>query len=194
MPDQTIEQKIKDLADRAYCRNCLHYIRVNYDSINNVVNRQGFCLLGRCEGDFSLYVSCGCSECMGYVLSKEHYDITFAEKKIDRESEAFAESCEDKRTANYKVIEPLRAETRKYIEAVAQKQRCLANIMTMREIRTTAMRYFREAHKEDYLAVYRMVDLKKSDYLRYIAKITVSLHDKFCECGRIEVKDPAVPQ
>ena len=32
MPNQTIEQKIKDLADRAYCRNCLHYIRVNYCS------------------------------------------------------------------------------------------------------------------------------------------------------------------
>ena len=126
---------------------------------------------------------------MGYVLSKEHYDITFAEKKIDRECEAFAESCEDKRTANYKLIEPLRAETRKYIETVAQKHKGLANIMTMREIRTTAMRYFQEAHKEDYLAIYRMVNLKKSDYLRYIAKITVSLHDEFCDCGKIEFKD-----
>ena len=186
---QPPEQKLKELADRAYCRNCLHYIRVNYDTIDNVVNRQGFCLIGRCEGDFSLYMSCSCSECVGYILSDDHYKITLAEKELEQRCKEFADSCDDKRTTNYKLIEPMRAETQKYIESVAQKHKGLAYIMSMREVETTARKYFKEAHKDEYWNVYKMVDLKKSDYLKFIARMILKLHDEFCECGGIEFKD-----
>jgi len=53
-----IEEKIQALAGNA-CRGCAHFIRVNFDSLYNVTNRQGFCILGQLEGDWGLYVSSG---------------------------------------------------------------------------------------------------------------------------------------
>ena len=187
--DESIETKIKSIEGRNFCRACTHFIRVNNDTAYNVMHRQGFCILGRLEGGYSLYYSCSASECMVFLFNQNHYEITMAEQKLSEDEKAFAHSVNDKRSANYKKIAPLVEETRKYIESVKSKNVGLGTIMAMREAEVTAHKYFRENNQESYLTVYKMVSLRKSDYLKFLAKVSVKIHDEFCKCDKIEVKE-----
>jgi len=53
---EDIEGKLKQL-DANKCRSCTHFIRVNTEAVSKVTGRQGFCLYGQFEGDYSLYIS-----------------------------------------------------------------------------------------------------------------------------------------
>lgn len=61
--------------------------------------------------------------------------------------------------------------------------------MAMREVEVTALKYYREENTDKYLECYKMVTLKKADYLKFVAKISVQLHDKFCDCDKLEFKE-----
>lgn len=70
------------------CRNCQNFVRVQ-DSRNSDLPstnvRRGFCLLGNCEGDYSLYVSSStASECKGFMFSQAKALITEEENKISQ--------------------------------------------------------------------------------------------------------------
>ena len=186
---EDLETKLKAIEGRRYCRACHHFIRVNYDTVQNVMHRQGFCILGELEGNYSLYYSCSASECMGFVFDQKHYDIAMAEQALSEGEREFSHSVNDKRSANYKKVAPLIEETRKYIASVKKENVGLGTIMAMREVEVTAHKYYREANTDKYLECYKMVSLKKSEYLRFVAKVSVQLHDEFCKCDKIEFKD-----
>lgn len=187
--DELIETKIKNIEGRNFCRACHHFIRVNNETVQNVMHRQGFCILGQLEGNYSLYYSCSASECVGFLLDNAHYDIAMAEQKLSEDEKAFAHLVNDKRSSNFKRIAPLVEETRKYIESVKSKNVGLGTIMAMREAEVTALKYFRENNQERYLDVYKMVNLRKAEYLRFVAKISVQIHDEFCKCDKIEYNE-----
>lgn len=189
MTQESIEEKLKQIEGRNYCRACEHFIRVNFDTYKNVVHRQGFCILGRLEGDYSLYVSCSASECMGFLFSQKHHDIQMAEQKLSDEDKEFGRSVSDKRSKNYKLIEPLIKDTQKYIEDMKVKHVGLAYVMEMREVEITAHKYFYETRSDNYRDVFNMVSLRKSDYCKFLAKISVKIHDEFCKCDKIEFKE-----
>ncbi|MDD2246403.1 MAG: hypothetical protein PHC39_04895 [Proteiniphilum sp.] len=193
MTEQTIETKLKELKPYNGCRSCLHFIRVNFDSVKNVSYRQGFCILGALVGDYGLCVSRSSADCMGYIFSKEHNDIAVAERALGEDEDKFVKSGGDRRSKNYKLIEPLREETKKFIQATQQKHAGLASMMAMREVEITARNWFRENHQDDYLKVYQMVSLRKSDYNKYLAKVSVMIHDEFCGCDKIEWKPEGEP-
>lgn len=180
--DNSIEDKIKTCPAHG-CRVCKHFIRVNYDGIENVSHRQGFCILGGLEGDYSLYVSKTAKDCCGYIFSESHEKITIAETDLSKQMSEFEHRCEDKRTSDYKQIEPMFEETRKYIQSMGHKG--FAAIAAMREVCITANRYYREKNKDDFLRVYNMVNLKKSDYLKFVARVAVKVHDEFCDCDNL---------
>ena len=130
-------------------RSCKHFIRVNFDSPRNVMHRQGFCILGQLEGNYGLYYSSsGCTTCMGYVFSKEHNEIAVAEQHLSENEKEFCHSIRDKRSKNYKLIEPLLKETQEYIKNVKSEHAGLAYMLSMREVEVTAHKYFREMHSE----------------------------------------------
>ena len=189
MTEETTETKLKAIEGRNFCRACKHFIRVNNDTVQNVMHRQGFCILGRLECDYSLYVSCSAAECMGFLFDQNHYDISMAEQALSDGEKDFSYSVNDKRSTNYKKIAPLIEETRKYIASVKKENVGLGTIMAMREAEVTARKYYREVNSDKYLECYKMVTLKKSDYLRFVARISVQLHDAFCNCDKIEFKE-----
>ena len=180
---ESIEQKIKICTDAHGCRVCKHFIRVNYDDIKNVSHRQGFCIFGNFEGDYSLRYSKTASDCIGFLFSEKHNHITIAEQNLSKQMQNFERSCEDKRTTEYKQIAPMFEETRNYIQSIGHKG--FAQLAAMNEVKITANKYYREQHREEILAVYRMVSLKKADYLKFLARISLQIHNEYCNCDKL---------
>lgn len=182
----TIEEKIESLAPNA-CRGCAHFMRVNFDSVYNVMNRQGFCILGQLEGDWGLYVSCSIStRCAGFVYSEEHAKIHEAERKLTDDFHEFLHALHDKRTANYKAIKPLIAASKEFSENISKGQGDGARMMADMVVRKLGSQYFQKMHNDRYWEVYRMVTLKKVHYMRFLACVSVQIHDTFCECRKID--------
>jgi hypothetical protein len=162
-------------------------MRVNFDSVYNVVNRQGFCILGQLEGNWGLYVSCSIStRCAGFVFSAENTKIHEAERQLRDDLYEFTHSLHDKRTANYKAIKPLVAAHKEFAESINKGKGDVAWMTLDLQIRKLGSEYFERMHKERYWEVYRMVSLKKAHYMRFLAGVSVQIHDKFCDCGKIE--------
>jgi hypothetical protein len=162
-------------------------MRVNFDSAYNVTNRQGFCILGQLEGDWGLYVSCSISTtCAGFVFSAENTKIHEAERQLSKDQFEFIHSLYDKRTANYKAIKPLIAAHKEFAESISKGQSAGARMIADTEVRKLGGKYFEELHKDRFWEVYRMVALKKTHYMRFLAGVSVQIHDKFCDCGKIE--------
>jgi len=184
-----IEEKIQSLKGNA-CRGCAHFIRVNFDSLYNVTNRQGFCILGQLEGDWGLYVSCSISvKCKGFVYSEENTRIHEAERQLSDDLYEFIHSLHDRRTANFKAIKPFIAANKEFAKTINEGQSNISRMVSDFEIRKLGGEYFKKLHEEQYWEVYRMVSLKKPHYLRFLAKVSVQVHDEFCECGKIEAVD-----
>jgi hypothetical protein len=92
----------------------------------------------------------------------------------------------DKRTANYKAIKHLIAAHKEFAENISKGQSDVAWMMSDLQIRKFGSEYFERLHNERYWEVYRMVSLKKAHYMRFLAGVSMQIHDKFCECGKIE--------
>lgn len=189
MAENSIQDRIKALPSNS-CRICEHYQRVNFDGIRNVMNRQGFCILGQLEGDYGLYVSNSISkECMGFILSELNLAIQEAEHKLDREESDYIYSLDDKRTANYKEIKPLLNTFQDFVEISEMKSKGLASLLAHQHIRKIACEHFREINRERFIELYDMVFIKKSDYTKFLAKISINIHNEFCKCDKLEFKD-----
>ena len=181
----TPEETLKEIPVTKHCRNCLHFLRVNFEEVRNVMNRQGFCILGNLKGDYGLYVSFSCVDCMGYIFSQEHDEIHRAEQALKENERVFCESIRDRRSKNYKLIEPLIKETQEYINKVRTEHVGYASMLAMREVEITAHKFYRENNKDEYMRVYKMVSLRKPDYNKFLAKISVAIHDEFCKCDHM---------
>ena len=185
--EPTIEERIKQIKGHNQCRICKHFIRLNFEETMRVYHRQGFCMLGQLEGDFGVYVSCSVgANCMGFVYSEDHYKIQMAEQNIREEMEAFCKSCEDKRTSNYKLIEPLMEAHKEFFKDAQKQPAGIAGLYASRKAHQIAREWFEKNHEEEYLRIRNMVNLRKSDYSKFLAKITVQIHDQFCSCDKIE--------
>jgi len=185
----SIEEKIKELPTNA-CRVCEHFCRVNFEGYDNIMNRQGFCILGQLEGDFGLYLSSSKSrDCLGYLYSERNAKIYNAEHELDIELDDYIESLSDRRTTNWKEIEPLLRAHTDFFEKYEAKPKGLAFLDAEIIIRRFACKYFREMHIEKYREVYHMVSLKRIDFQKFLAKLSVEIHNQFCECQNIEFKD-----
>lgn len=179
-----IEEKIEALAPNR-CRGCAHFMRVNFDGYYNVTNRQGFCLLGQLEGDWGLYVSTsGSHNCAGFVFGEENAKIHEAERQLTNDLHEFLHTLHDKRTTNYKAIKPLIEAHKKFFESVKKERGGIAWMLTDVEIRVAGVEYFETANEERFKEVYHMVSLKKVHYMRFLAGVSVQVHDRFCDCGK----------
>ena len=180
-----IEKKIQSLAPNP-CRGCAHFIRVNFDGYYNVTNRQGFCLLGQLEGDWGLYVSSSISvKCAGFVFSEENAKIHAAERQLTDDMHKFVHSLHDKRTANYKAIKPLIDAHKDFFERTKNDRGDIAWMSADLKIRELGAEHFRKANAERFADVYHLVSLKRVHYMRFLAGVSVQIHDRFCDCSAI---------
>lgn len=179
-----IEAKIEALAPNR-CRGCAHFIRVNFETYYNVTNRQGFCLLGQLEGDWGLYVSTsGSHNCAGFIFSEETAKIHAAERELSDDLHDFLHTLHDKRTANYKAIQPLIEAHKEFFESVRDEPGDTAWVLADQEVQKLGAGHFKTAHKERFKEIYHMVSLKKVHYMRFLAGVSVQIHDRFCDCGK----------
>ncbi|MCK5344861.1 MAG: hypothetical protein KAR20_15730 [Candidatus Heimdallarchaeota archaeon] len=183
-----IEEKLKEFQYNS-CRICNHYIRVNDKSANNVGNRRGFCILGQLDGDYGLYISSSVSrECMGFIYDEEVYKISKAEADIKEEERKYLHSLEDRRTNNHKLIKPVYDAHVEYLRASQDKINGTAWVGAIREFRRVACDHFEDINKERFYEIQRMVTLFESDYMKFMAQVSVEIHNRFCKCDCVEAK------
>lgn len=177
----TTEEKLKALAPNG-CRRCARFVRVNFDSYKNVTNRQGFCLLGQLEGDWGLYIATsGSHNCAGFVFSDENAKIHEAERKLSDDFKEFMHSLQDKRTANYKTIKPVIDAHKEFFESTKKERGGIAWMSAEAKLRELGAEHFNRVNAERYKEVYRMVSIKRVHYMRFLAKVSVKIHNQFCE-------------
>lgn len=168
------------------CRNCRHFKRVNFHGIDNVMNRQGFCILGELEGDYSLYMSSSNSrECMAYIFDDAHFKITKAEKQLSEDVDKFTNSLNDGRTTNHGQYEPVMSAHMGYFENVVGKGAGSSWMAAHMERRRFGYEQFKKDNSKRFFEVRDMVILNKSDYLKFLAKFSVEIHNQFCDCDTI---------
>jgi len=184
----TLKDEIDNLP-ACFCRSCHHFQRVNFNGYGNVTNRQGFCMLGQLEGSYHLYISSSVSkDCMGYIFSDEHAEITKAEVELNNDINDFLNSLEDKRTKNSKLAQPIKDAQIEFFKQNDHMWDSMGWISAMQNMRTIGDDYFRQANEEQYKNVYDMVSLRKTDYNKFLAQVSVEIHNRFCDCDCIGVK------
>lgn len=177
------------------CRACHHFHRVNFEGVKNVSVRQGFCILGMLEGDYSLFVSSSQSkECEGFLFSERNSQISKAEDELKEGLKEFQNSVQDKRTRNYKLLEPLLKKHESFFKA-CQNSPGMAHHLATIKINVIAAEMYRDLNKDKFLEVYNMVSLRKTEYRKFLAQVAVEIHDRFCDCHSIEfTPDPISAQ
>lgn len=179
------ENLIKKLP-RSSCRKCVNFIRVNVKG-QPVYNRQGFCLYGRLVGDWSLYISQS-GDCKGYVFSTEHNRITVAEKALQKMEDEFIWKCQDRRTKEYKLIKPM-LEATTYYGSKIDNLPGMSEFKAWNKLKKVVKEYFRYEYRETYGEVLRMVPIWKDHYMKFLAQLSVEIHDRYCDCDKLEFVD-----
>lgn len=183
-----LKEKIDNIP-ACFCRLCHHFQRVNFNGYNNVTNRQGFCMLGQLEGHYSLYISSSVSkDCMGYIFNEEHAKITIAENGLNNDINDFLNSLEDKRTKNSKLAQPIINAQVAFFKQNEHIRDSMGWILALQNMRKLGIDYFRQSNEERYKNVYNMVSLRKTDYNKFLAQVSVEIHNRFCDCDCIGVK------
>jgi len=141
--------------------------------------------LGQLEGDWGLYVSTsGSITCAGFIFSEANTKIHEAERQLSDDIKKFLRSLSDKRTANYKVIEPLIEAHRDFFESVQHERGGIAWLAAQQKIRELGVEHFEKVNTERYREVYHTVSLKRTHYMRFLAGVSMQIHDRFCDCGK----------
>lgn len=190
--DETLLEQLNEIK-HCNCRDCHHFYRVNFEGVKNVGNRKGFCILGMLEGDYTLFVSSNQSkECEGFLLNVKNSQITKAEKELNEGIKEFQNSVHDKRTRNYKLLEPLLKKHESFFLA-CQKSPGSSHFLANQKTKVLAAEMYRDLNKDRFFEVYNMVNLKNADYRKFLALVAVVIHDKFCDCHSIEFNPTPAP-
>jgi hypothetical protein len=188
--DSQIKDELKKMPNNG-CRICKNFVRVNQDHFKNVVNRRGFCLLGRLEGDYSLYTNGGNvdDECMGYVPDQLIYNIFKAEQDLSNDENNFVSTLGDRRSKNYKLIKPVIDGYENIYKQGRTDHFGINFLWDLNKERMVGREWFYSKNIERYKEVYEMVSIKQTDYNKFISKVSVEIHKWFCDCDCVEFKD-----
>jgi len=129
---------------------------------------------------------------MGFILNENNLAITEAECQLNRDVDKYLETLRDKRTTNYKEIEPLLKDHQVFLEKTENKPQGLAWLHAEMQIRKVGCEHFRELNEKRYRDIYNMTLLRKADYSKFLAKLSIEIHDQFCKCQKLEFKEKEV--
>jgi hypothetical protein len=170
------------------CRNCQNFVLFNKDHNSlRVLNRQGFCLYGQMEGDFSPYIgSSQAGTCKGYVFCSELNILWELEKDLRQKLANLLRAIQDRRTKEYKEIKPFLDGLQEYKEVKHAKSgdRYFTSWRIEEKIAT---KYFEREHIDEYKFLFHAVKLFKHDYNKFISRVMVEVHDQFCDCRKLEL-------
>jgi len=155
------------------CRACRFFIRVRKDGDFSEIRRRGFCLLGRLEGDFSLYISSSEAEtCEAFLLDDYNYETTVKERELLKEWADFRFKLEDRRTKEYKQLKKLMGTFAERLKLAENIRYGLAGIRAHREAVAMAYDYFVEANSDRFEWLWKRRAVDKKEYARILATIS----------------------
>lgn len=90
------------------CRNCRNFVRITdleeKNQFRRIVDRKGFCLLGREEGgDYTLFRDCS-GGCPHYCFDRYNHETYLEEQKLRDMRHRFTSRLDDRRTKEYRCL------------------------------------------------------------------------------------------
>jgi len=170
------------------CRNCRNFVLFNKDrNPYRVLNRRGFCLYGQLEGDFSPYISSGRARgCKGYVFSSELEILRQHEKALEKKLSNLLHAIVDRRTKEYKEIKPFLDGLEEY-KKVKRAKSGKRYFTAWKIEENIATKYFQREHDDEYSFLHDAVTLFEHDYNKFISRVLIEVHDRFCDCNKLEL-------
>lgn len=181
------ENKLKEM--EIACKNCKNYIRFNKDHNSfRVLGRRGFCLYGQLEGDFTPYIGGGKPDCggKGHVFSSENNVLWEHEKALRQKLADMLHAIMDRRTKEYKEIKPILDGIEEY-KRVKRAKTGERYMIAWRIEEKVATDYFHQENWDEYQFLHNAVKLTQHDYYKFISQLIVEMHDRFCDCNKLEL-------
>ncbi len=156
------------------CRNCRHFNRVSEPEYLKLCTSNGFCIMGKLTGDFSLYYEHDASECIAYIYSDANERIREQEHLFNDKYRKFREQCGDRRTHFGKIIHKGLSTLTEIPEVKHEHFTFL-----MENEKDIIKKYFVTLHRKELYELYQAVKISKPDYLNFIADLTLTLSAKW---------------
>ena len=157
------------------CRECGHFYRVTPKKGGlGYISCQGFCILGRLCGDFSLYMSTSTSsDCGGFFLSDYNKTTMSMEDVLSRKLDDFRRALMDRRTKEYKMLwEKCDDAIREYMKSTTPLERWCLN---ERSLRDAFVEVFKDVNREEIMNLIHRKRMYRDKYGEIIGKITTEL-------------------
>lgn len=173
------------------CRRCQNYYRVtsHHGGYLENISCQGFCILGKLEGDYALFVFTSMSrECPAFVVSDYNDETTQLEDRLKKKLHKYEYNCHDRRTKEYKLFEKMadKDAIKKYTEAKGIGHRFMV-LRIDNDIRKAFNKFFIEIHIEDLKILTSRWRLNRYKYFEIIGLISTALHDRIVEVAEAPI-------
>ena len=114
--------------------------------------------------------------------------ITIAEDQLSNDMDDFLYSLEDKRTKNSKLAQPIIDAQTAFFKQNEHMRDSMGWIKALQNMKKIGGNFFIKSNEDQYHEVYNMVSLRKTDYNKFLAQVSVEIHNRFCDCDCIGVK------
>ncbi len=179
-----------DTVERGSCRCCKHFMRVQSDSMRGIHVCRGFCLLGKLEGDYSLYCSSSyAEECPSYVADDYNIETFKVEHQLRSEQFDFDFKIDDRRTKVHKLVKEKyfnNEELEKCFNA-SVGHRWVARLMN-RDINKSLYEVFFELHLDTYKWLWNRDEKKITQkyYWAFLHSLSKQFNDYFSNENELE--------
>ena len=157
------------------CRNCGNFVRVSESEYLKLCTCNGFCMMGKLTGDFSLYYEGDSHDCIGYIYSDPNEYIRLQEQKFNEKYREFRSKCHDHRTHFGKVISK---NLYQIIDGLPEIKHEQFTFLHDNE-KDILKKYFVAVHRNELYELYKQTKVSKEDYLKFIADLMISLKAKW---------------
>lgn len=170
------------------CKNCQNFILFNRKGgARKVLNRRGFCLYGEFSGNYSLYISSSAAkDCKGYLYNSQMNYIMELKDELMQDLSNLLYAIADKRTKEYRDIKPILDGIAEY-QKLKRAKRGFHYLAAWKIEEKVAIQYHFEKNKEKYVHLHELVKYTEHTYNKFLAELTVQIHDRFCNCNKIEL-------
>ena len=181
LDDNLVEGRLIDTYEKQRkrsCRMCKHFCRIKEDGDFRKIRRRGFCVLGKLEGDFSLYVSSSYAmDCPAFVLDDYNYETTMMEFELAEKWNEFRMKIEDGRTREARELKKVIRAMADYLKLENAVREGIAGIQAYRKAMALAYDHFVERHRNEFGRLWKRRAVNVKDYRNVLAAISRILED-----------------
>ncbi|WP_157844396.1 hypothetical protein [Candidatus Methanomethylophilus sp. 1R26] len=159
------------------CRKCAHFFRVDLEDESRprrVFEPQGFCELGQCCGEWSLYVSSSVgATCPCYCHGESQERCCELEDRLTCEAEKIADRAIDMRTKEYHAVKNLHQAIAERIGAEGWYEPLIQDRLILQAVKLQMIRSGKYA--EDIKDLLKEQRITEKEYKRILAQISESI-------------------